>query len=317
MTHIPHILSPDTLTVLVDGDPKSIPADTHNIAEFRAIMDAPVFDQARLDRLVDPARGIAEYLDGSGVQLIGSTVVYRGKRIVGVLEDKLLSIAAEGLPLDPWKKFVARVYDNPNDFSREELFLFLEGSDLPITEDGCFLAWKRVSADYKDLHTRSIDNSVGQVVSMPRHEVDADRARTCSTGLHFCSKGYLKHFGYAGDKIVIVKVDPADVVSIPNDYDNTKGRTWKYEVVGEVATEDEAAKKEWGIVDTTYLSQRSFDDVADELPEYEYEDDDVWPEDSADELEDFDPEVQVNTQAFVAPQLDKPKRGFWHKLLGR
>jgi hypothetical protein len=36
---------------------------------------------------------------------------------------------------------------------------------------------------------------------------------------------------------MIVKINPADVVSIPSDYDNTKGRTWRYEVVGEIAFE--------------------------------------------------------------------------------
>lgn len=32
---------------------------------------------------------------------------------------------------------------------------------------------------------------------------------------------------------MILKINPADVVAIPSDYNNTKGRTWKYEVVGE------------------------------------------------------------------------------------
>jgi hypothetical protein len=37
---------------------------------------------------------------------------------------------------------------------------------------------------------------------------------------------------------MLVKVNPADVVSIPSDYNNAKGRAWKYEVVGEMnATE--------------------------------------------------------------------------------
>jgi hypothetical protein len=31
----------------------------------------------------------------------------------------------------------------------------------------------------------------------------------------------------------LVKIDPADVVSIPSDYDNAKGRAWRYEVMGE------------------------------------------------------------------------------------
>jgi hypothetical protein len=35
---------------------------------------------------------------------------------------------------------------------------------------------------------------------------------------------------------MICKVNPADVVAIPNDYNNTKMRVWTYEVVGEVTS---------------------------------------------------------------------------------
>jgi hypothetical protein len=39
---------------------------------------------------------------------------------------------------------------------------------------------------------------------------------------------------YSGDKIVILEIDPADVVSIPTDYNNAKGRCCRYKVVGEL-----------------------------------------------------------------------------------
>lgn len=85
-------------------------------------------------------------------------------------------------------------------------------------------------------------NSPGNTVSMPRYQVDSNRYNTCSVGLHFCSREYLPAFGCGdGEKVVLVKVNPADVVSIPVDYNNAKGRTWKYEVVSEVTglTEEE------------------------------------------------------------------------------
>jgi hypothetical protein len=37
--------------------------------------------------------------------------------------------------------------------------------------------------------------------------------------------------------------NPADVVSIPSDYNDTKGRTWRYIVVGELETNPEDALK--------------------------------------------------------------------------
>ena len=67
---------------------------------------------------------------------------------------------------------------------------------------------------------------------MERYDVDDNRDNTCSTGLHFCSKDYLNSFG--GARTVIVKINPRDVVSIPSDYNQTKGRACRYEVVGEI-----------------------------------------------------------------------------------
>jgi hypothetical protein len=46
---------------------------------------------------------------------------------------------------------------------------------------------------------------------------------------------YLGHFG--GERTVIVKINPADVVSIPSDYNDAKGRACRYEVIGELNVE--------------------------------------------------------------------------------
>ena len=106
--------------------------------------------------------------------------------------------------------------------------------ELPITEDGHFLAFKNVKIDYKDIHSGTFDNSVGKVCEMPRYKVDEDKDRTCSSGLHFCSIAYLPSFSDSnGGHTMIVKINPKDVVAIPADYNNTKGRTCKYEVIGE------------------------------------------------------------------------------------
>ena len=95
------------------------------------------------------------------------------------------------------------------------------------------MAYKAVRSDFKDIHSGTFDNSVGQTVSMPRNAVDDDKNRTCSAGLHFCSFEYLPHFAHANGHVVLVKINPRDVVAIPADYNDTKGRTCRYEVTGE------------------------------------------------------------------------------------
>jgi hypothetical protein len=51
----------------------------------------------------------------------------------------------------------------------------------------------------------------------------------------------LDHFGGSDSRVVIVKIDPADVVSIPSDYNGAKGRACRYEVIGEMGVKAEDA----------------------------------------------------------------------------
>jgi len=136
-------------------------------------------------------------------------------------------------------QFMENLYQNPSKRAVTELYGFLEKGNLPITPDGHFLAYKKVRADYTDVHSGKFNNSVGQVVEMERHDVDDNKDNTCSTGLHFCAMSYLSCFG--GERTVIVKINPADVVSIPSDYNDAKGRACRYEVIGELAVDPKDA----------------------------------------------------------------------------
>lgn len=190
-----------------------------------------------------------------GLQIVAGKVIFNDWEINGVLAKRLLSVFEYKLDGAPWVKFVENLYRNPEQFSRDELYLWLEKSDMPLTEDGCFIAYKVVTSDYMDRHTKTFNNNVGQIVSVARESVDANRNRLCSTGLHFCSKNYLPSFYQAGDRVVLVKVNPADVVSIPSDYDNSKGRCWSYEVVDEIEYDDVAGKDWVAVVDYSVVEE--------------------------------------------------------------
>lgn len=145
----------------------------------------------------------------------------------------------EGFNVNPFVKFMENLMLNPSKRAVDELYGFLEACNLPITPDGHFLAYKRVRNDYRDIYTGTMDNSVGNVLEMQRNAVDEDKDRTCSAGLHFCSKTYLPHFGCGGgSRVVVVKINPRDVVAIPSDYNNAKGRTCRYEVVDELPLDE-------------------------------------------------------------------------------
>jgi DNA-binding transcriptional regulator YiaG len=188
-------------------------------------------DWKRVPKLISTAALIADKSQGS-VEVKKGGVYYKGTLIDNSLTTRILQIIKEGKPVSAMLKFMDNLYQNPEQFAIGELYDWLAGCKLPITDRGTFMAYKRVRSDYKDCYTGTIDNSVGQVIFMKRTDVCKDRQQTCERGLHFCSIAYLPN--YPGDKIMMVEINPKDVVSIPVDYDFSKGRTWLYEVVAEV-----------------------------------------------------------------------------------
>ena len=183
--------------------------------------------------LVNITKQVNQYVS-NGVTIDNGAIVYNGEVIHNTLTKRIVKFMGENLPFEPLVKFLENLMQNPSHRAVNELYDFLEAGELPITEDGCFLAFKNVRSNYFDIHSGTFRNQVGDVCEMPRNKVDEDKDRTCSYGLHFCSIAYLPNFSDSdGGHTMIVKINPKDVVAIPQDYANTKGRTCKYEVVAE------------------------------------------------------------------------------------
>lgn len=234
MTRIPHILSSANVTVYIDGQPNVVPVGTPqydlviaaiNAGDLQAVRDAINIRQSVVN------------LSQGKITLDGKTLSYDGRPLHGALVNRILNVVKDAGNAAPLLLFLENLMANPSMRAVNELYGFLEACDLPITDDGYFLAYKKIRDDYKDIYTGTMDNSVGKVLEVPRNSVDEDKNNTCSYGLHFCSKSYLPQFGRGdGNRIVIVKINPADVVAIPSDYNNAKGRTCRYEVIDEVTT---------------------------------------------------------------------------------
>lgn len=182
--------------------------------------------------LVNITKQVKDYAEG--VEISDGAIIVNGEVVHNTLTKRIVSFMGQGLPFDPMLKFLGNLMKNPSKRAVDELYDFLEAGELPITEDGCFLAFKNVRSNYMDIHSGSFDNSVGRICEMPRNRVCDDKDQTCSAGLHFCSISYLPSFSDRdGGKTMILKINPADVVSIPSDYNNAKGRCCKYIVVAE------------------------------------------------------------------------------------
>lgn len=236
-TKIPFILktdangNPASLTVYLDGKPRVMNSSAPLFdAAFKAVKTG---DIAALRRSLEVKKSLIEAANGK-FKLFEDSLYYNGLEIKNKMQERILAVYRLGFDLSSIVKFLDNLFQNPSPAAQEELYLFLEHNNLPITDDGHFLAYKYITNDYKDCYSRTFDYSIGATVRMPRDKVDPNRHNTCSTGLHFCSREYIGEWSNDARRLVAVKVNPRDVVSIPSDYNNSKGRCCEYLIFEEI-----------------------------------------------------------------------------------
>jgi len=195
-------------------------------------------DYGLAESLIDNEKTILNLVIGTDLSFINSVLYYKGDVVHGVLGERILDMVDGGYDASPLILFMENLLNNPSKRAVDELYGFMEVSGLPITVDGHFLAYKSVRNDFTDKHSGTFDNSVGSTCEMIRNKVDENKDRTCAQGLHFAAHEYAKGFGGGDDIMVVLKINPRDVVAIPSDYNNQKGRCCKYTVVSQVARED-------------------------------------------------------------------------------
>lgn len=225
----PYLIQGSNIVIVIDNQSHTI--NNQHISYQNIIEAIKKTDWKSVKELIEPKQTLVNYSAGN-ITIENDVMYWKGTVFANALSDKIIEMYREGFSIDPMINFMKELMHNPSKRSVTELYRFLDRGKLPITSDGCFLAYKKVRDNYKDCHTGTIDNSVGQIVEMERNTVDDDKDRTCSSGLHFCSQEYLKDV--SGDRIMILKISPRDVVSIPSDYNDTKGRCCRYEVIGEL-----------------------------------------------------------------------------------
>jgi len=192
---------------------------------------------------IDLKTAFEDYVEGN-VRIVGGEVWHNETRLGGVVVDRILDFMGNGEPVRPILRFIDKLFSNPSSRAVNELYKFLEHEHLPITSEGNFQAYKGLNDDFysvtagnltllqgKANKSGHIYNGVGETIECVRHQVNDDKDQTCSYGLHAGSLEYAT--GFAQGKLVVVEIDPKDVVSIPSDYNGQKLRTCKYKVVRE------------------------------------------------------------------------------------
>jgi hypothetical protein len=269
---VPFMWVDGNLTLVLNNRTYQVLPDHIN---YKMILEAlPTATSEELLEIVDIEKAVSTFSDGL-VTIFNGQVMYDGEAVHGSISKRILEFMSKGLPFQPLVNFLNNLMENPSMQSQKELYDFLEHEHLPITEDGHFLAYKAVRNDFKDKYRGVFDNSVGKICKMQRAKVDDDRARGCSDGLHAGALNYVAGYGSleSGDRIVIVKINPKDVVSVPSDCNCEKLRTCQYEVVGEYQGE---------LLKPLYSASFTEDEYGEEEEDYDNDYDWGWNDDEED-----------------------------------
>ena len=277
------ILTENSLTVSVEG--KTYTINSGHPSWRQAIESLKRKDYDSLKDLVSVKKAFSAFT-GDKVKVIDNQVFFNGEPIHNYLSDKILSFMEKGLPHESLIKFLERLMANPSRRAVNELYAFLSHKNLPVTDAGTFLAYKSVRSDYTDHYSGNFNNSIGNTLEMTRNNVCDDHNQGCSVGFHAGSLEYASSFGGGESVLLIVEIDPADVVSVPSDCECQKLRTCKYKVV---------AKYDGPLPEHYTKDAQSAYDPQDDSEDEEYDDDSDWDEDeeSDDESED---QVSVTVQ---------------------
>lgn len=269
LTNVPHLITERGVTAFINGR-QHIAGKSHpNYARIVEALRNREFSE--LEELFDVALAYERKLKtmDPDFRVENGLVFLNDVPFPDRVSTKAIAMIRAGSGLVPLLNFLRKMRLNPAFSAQQELLDFCDANNFLIAEDGDIIAYKGINENWNDCHTNSVCNKVAHeftqeeiaalplvagivttniedgvtVVSMPRHEVDDDRNTDCSHGLHFAAYDYARqNFGQGNRRMVLIKVNPRDVVAVPKAYGAQKGRCCRYEVVMEL--QDKAALPE-------------------------------------------------------------------------
>lgn len=247
-----YILGTNGFTFFFKGRPKQIAKGTTQYAKILKAFDLPADQQdSAICDILDGDKVAVKEAELAGFSFDGGTVKIDNEVLPDVLARKIESLKKEGLPITLFLPFWRELRQNPDYavVNDRGLYDFLSYRELPVSEDGCIISYRGVQKDYwsrsgnpatkviqgKTNKSGQIFNGIGEVIEIVRNQVTTDRSVHCHAGsLHIGSLKYAKEWG---DRVIVVKVNPRDVVSVASDCECQKLRVCKYEVIGDLEEE--------------------------------------------------------------------------------
>ena len=168
--------------------------------------------------------------EAEGFEYKDNHVWYNGDRLPQDINQRMFDMEKQGGDPRFLARFWRRLQENPSWRSVQQTYRFLKHLGISIDDEGYILAYKGVRTDWYDAHTGKTHlNKVGAVIKEPRNKISDDPRKGCHYGLHAGSLSYASGFS---QRTIIVRIDPKDVVCVPDDSSNQKMRVCEYKVVG-------------------------------------------------------------------------------------
>lgn len=220
-----------------DGDVLNIQQSSRP-AEFKRV--EKLLEKGDIDGLVDAfldiKKSIEKYTKDKMSVEDGVLIDKETKEAIPrAISKKLMQFKNKQEDFLPLWRFWQKLKKNPSKNSVKQLYEFILRHNIPITEQGDILLEKGVKMNKDgtlwDAYSGTFDNSIGMVVRMPRDKVTDDPRQGCASGLHVAAPDYVREH-YNQEVVVICRVNPTDVGSVPEEYNFTKMRVCEYEVMG-------------------------------------------------------------------------------------
>ena len=238
--------TPTTITI-VDQSTAKVYSITNTQPNCNRVSDA-ILKDACDDEIISSisVRGAIETFSPTGkIKVHGNDVLYNDRALHGLDVDHLLEAIRTGNTRQAraLTAFLENKQLNPSWKAINMMYKFRQDRGMPLTDDGYFLAYKGVMSNYWSKHGNTetivlsgavddgghIFNGVGEYIEVDRKCVEDDPANACGEGLH---AGSLEYATSWAELVVLVKIHPKDVVSVPNQEDE-KMRICAYLVIGE------------------------------------------------------------------------------------
>ena len=199
--------------------------------------------------LIDTASVIEDWSEGN-FEMRDGFLFYEDEQVASQPTQRICDLVKGGHDHKPMLAYLDRLYQNVSNRAVTESYDWCSHKGLPITPDGHLVGYKGVGiyrgentvdkmgrpledGDLVDKHTgKSFRNNVADECSMNRRRVSDDCTQGCASGLHVGTYEYASSWAGNDGKVVLVKFDPADIVSVPTDCEFQKMRVSNYTVIG-------------------------------------------------------------------------------------